>query len=146
MSQRALTSHGTCDFYSLIHSLTQKVTGYLTWVKIFTRSIKEDKNANNTDIFHLDYSFLCCAKAFKFNQVPLLYFCFYFHYSRRWVTEDLALTYVIKCSAYVFLCFIVSGLTLRSLIHFKFIFVCGVRKCSNFILLHVPVQFSSTIY
>ena len=46
------------------------------------------------------------------------------------------------CSAYVFLCFIVSGLTLRSLIHFKFIFVCGVRKCSNFILLHVAVQFS----
>ena len=23
------------------------------------------------------YSFLCCAKAFKFNQVPLSYFCFY---------------------------------------------------------------------
>ena len=26
--------------------------------------------------------------------------------------------------------------------HFEFIFVCGVRKCSNVILLHVPVQFS----
>ena len=37
---------------------------------------------------------------------------------------------------------IVSGLTLRSLIHFEFIFVYGVRKCSNFILLHVAVQFS----
>ena len=23
------------------------------------------------------------TKAFKFNQVPLVYFCFYFHYSRR---------------------------------------------------------------
>ena len=32
---------------------------------------------------HLAYSFLCCAKDFKFNQVPLVYFCFYFHYSRR---------------------------------------------------------------
>ena len=42
--------------------------------------------------------------------------------------------------------FIVSGLTLRSLIHFEFIFVYGVRKCSNFILLHIAVQFSSTIY
>ena len=31
------------------------------------------------------------------------HFCFYFHYSRRWVIEDLALIYVIKCSAYVFL-------------------------------------------
>ena len=31
--------------------------------------------------------------------------------------------------------FTVSGLTFRSLIHFEFIFVYGVRKCSNFILL-----------
>ena len=38
--------------------------------------------------------------------------------------------------------FIVSGLTFRSLIHLEFIFVCGVRQCSNFILLHVAVQFS----
>ena len=38
--------------------------------------------------------------------------------------------------------FIVSGLTFRSLIHLEFVFVCGVRKCSNFILLHVTVQFS----
>jgi len=33
--------------------------------------------------------------------------------------------------------FIVSSLIFRSLIHFEFIFVYGVRKCSNFILLHV---------
>ena len=38
--------------------------------------------------------------------------------------------------------FIVSGLTFRSQIHFKFIFVYGVREYSNFILLHVAVQFS----
>ena len=38
--------------------------------------------------------------------------------------------------------FLVSGLTVRSLIHFEFIFVYGVRKSSNFILLHVAVQFS----
>ena len=38
--------------------------------------------------------------------------------------------------------FIVSGLTFGSLIHFEFIFVYGVRKYSNFILLHVAVQFS----
>ena len=43
---------------------------------------------------HLAYSFLCCAKAFKFNHVPLVYFCFDFYYSRRWVIEDLALIYV----------------------------------------------------
>ena len=38
--------------------------------------------------------------------------------------------------------FILSGLTCRSLIHFEFIILYGVRKCSNFILLHVAVQFS----
>ena len=40
---------------------------------------------------------------FKFNQVPLVYFYFYFCYFRRCVIEDLALIYVIECSAYVFL-------------------------------------------
>ena len=38
--------------------------------------------------------------------------------------------------------FIASGLTCGSLIYFEFIFVYGVRKYSNFILLHVAVQFS----
>ena len=38
--------------------------------------------------------------------------------------------------------FIVSDLTFRSLIYFEFIFVYGVRVCSNFILLHVAVQLS----
>ena len=39
-------------------------------------------------------------------------------------------------------CFVISDLTFRSLIHFQFIFVSGVKKCFNFILLHVAVQFS----
>ena len=78
--------------------------------------------------FHLAYSFLCCTKAFTFNQVPLVYFCFYFYYSRRWVIKDLALIYVIECSMSSSKSFVVSGLTFRSLIHFEFIFVCGVRK------------------
>ena len=38
--------------------------------------------------------------------------------------------------------FTVSGLIFRSLIHFEFTFVYGVRKCSNFILLHVVDQLS----
>ena len=43
--------------------------------------------------------------------------------------------------------FIVSGLTFRFLIHFQLIFVYGIRKCSNFILLHVQdsVQFSPSV-
>ena len=36
----------------------------------------------------------------------------------------------------------VSGLTFRSLIHFEFIYVYGVRKWSSFILLQVVDQFS----
>ena len=38
-------------------------------------------------------------------------------------------------------CFIVSGLIFKSLINVEFIFVYGVRECSNFILIHVPVNF-----
>ena len=34
------------------------------------------------------------------------------------------------------------GLTFRSLIHFEFIFVYGVRRCSSFIILQVVDQFS----
>ena len=38
--------------------------------------------------------------------------------------------------------FIVSGLMFRSLIHFEFIFVYGVRNCPSFILFQVVDQFS----
>ena len=37
---------------------------------------------------------------------------------------------------------IVSGLTSRSLNHFEFIFVYGLRECSNITNLHVAVQLS----
>ena len=42
-------------------------------------------------------------KAFNFNYIPFVYFCFYFHFSWRWVIEDLAVIYVRECFAYVFL-------------------------------------------
>ena len=42
--------------------------------------------------------------------------------------------------------FIESGPIFRSLIHVEFIFVHGVRECSNFTLLHIAVQFPSTTY
>ena len=76
------------------------------------------------------FTLLCCAKAFKFNYVPIVYFCFYFHYSGRWVIEDLAVIYVKSVlPRFSSKSFIVSGLKFKSLIHFEFIFVCGVRKC-----------------
>ena len=40
----------------------------------------------------------------KLSVRPHLFiFCFYCHYSRRWVTEDIAVIYVKECAAYVFL-------------------------------------------
>ena len=71
-----------------------------------------------------------------------IFFCFYFHYSRRWFKEDIAVIYVRVYHLFSSKSFIVSGLTFRSFIHFEFIFVYGVRKCSSFILLYVAVQFS----
>ena len=80
------------------------------------------------------------------ETVPLSYFVFHFVFifiTLRGGLKKISLIYVTECSAYVFLQeFIVSGLTFRSSIHFEFTFVHGVRKCSNFILLHVVVQFS----
>ena len=60
-----------------------------------------------------------------------------------WVIEDLVLIYVSSVlPMFSSKNFIVFSLTFRSLIHFDFVFVYGVRKCSNFVLLHVAVQFS----
>ena len=39
--------------------------------------------------------------------------------------------------------FIVSGLMFRSLIHFEFLFVYGVRKCPSFIFLYVVDQLTT---
>ena len=73
-----------------------------------------------------------------FNYITIAYF----HYSRKWVKKDIAVIYVKECSMFSFRSFIMSSLTFRSLIHFEFIFLYSVRKCSNFILFHVAVQFS----
>ena len=88
------------------------------------------------------YGFLWCAEVFKFNYVPFI-FCFYFNHSRRWCGKDIAVIYVrVFWLMFFSKSFIVSSLTFRSLSHFEFIFVCGVKECSNFIFLHVAVQFS----
>ena len=82
----------------------------------------------------LQFPSLC--KSFKFNQFSFVYFCFYFHYSQevghRGSCCDLCQRVFCLFSSKSF---IVSGITFRSLIHFEFIFVYGVRKCPNFILL-----------
>ena len=67
-------------------------------------------------------------EAFNFNKIPFVYFCFYFQYSGRWIIEDPAVIMSENVLPMFSRSFIVSGLTFRSLIHFEFIFVCGVRK------------------
>ena len=59
------------------------------------------------------------------------------------------MVYVRECLGYIFSLksFLVSSLIFkRFLIHFEFIFVHGVRGCSNFILLHVAILTPSSIY
>ena len=51
------------------------------------------------------------------------------------MSESLLLMYSSRC-------FMVSGVTFKSLIHFEFIFVYRVTQCSSVILLHLSVQFS----
>ena len=75
---------------------------FLTYIQIFQEAGQVVWNAHLLQNFPLDGD-PCCAKAFKFSQVPFVYFCFYFRYSQRWVIEDLALIYVIKWKAYAFL-------------------------------------------
>ena len=83
--------------------------------------------SHSEGFFHLVYCFLCCAKALKFNWVLFIFISITLEGS----CCDLCLSVLRMFS---FRSFIVSGLTFRSLIHFEFIFVYGVRKCSNFIL------------
>ena len=70
-------------------------------------------------------------KCLSLIRSHFFYFCFKFHYSRRWVMEDLAVISV--QTMFSSESFIVCGITFRSLIHFDFIFVYVVRKYSNFI-------------
>ena len=53
--------------------------------------------------------------------------------------------YVKECSVFLSGCFKISGLAFSSLNHFEFIFVYGVKECSNLIVLCVSVNFSSNI-
>ena len=57
-------------------------------------------------------------------------------------SQKLLLQFMSKSFLPMFSSLMASCLKFRSLIHFEFIFVYIVRKCSNFILLHVAVQFS----
>ena len=86
--------------------------------------------------FNFVDGFFSCAKAFKFIFV----FTFV---TLGGGSEKILLWCMSEFSAYIFSkSFIVSGLIFRSLIHFEFIFMYGVRECCSFILFLVASQFS----
>ena len=96
-----------------------------------------------SESFHFVDGFLCSAKAFKFNQAPFVYFCFYFLCFRREIQKDIAVVHVTECPVYVFLQeFYRIWSYMQVSIPFEFIFVSGVRDCANFILSHVAARFS----
>ena len=87
--------------------------------------------------------FLCYAKAFKFDWAHLFIFAFIsFALGDR--SRIILLQFMSKSVLPIFSSrsFVVSGVTFRFLMHFEFIFVCGVKKCSNYILSCIAVQFS----
>ena len=59
-----------------LHILEINLTALASSAKIFSHSVGY--------LSVCLYGFHCSAKAFKSNEVPFVYFCFYFHYSRRW--------------------------------------------------------------
>ena len=84
------------------------------------------------------FVFVCCAKAFRSHM-----FLFSFSLLSEVGQKVLIANYVRECSAYVFLQKFHSIWPYILVFNaFSFIFVYGVRECSNFILLYVAVQFS----
>ncbi|KAB1279762.1 hypothetical protein Cadr_000015692 [Camelus dromedarius] len=79
-------------------------------------------------------------KLFCFYIFPFVYFCFCCSCLRREI-QKILLRLMSKSLLPVFSSrsFMVSGFTFKSLIHFEFVIVYGVRKQYSLILLHVAV-------
>ena len=93
--------------------------------------------------FHFVYDFLDCAEAFEFSWVS-----FFFIFVFISITLEDRLKKMLLWLMSVFCLFSSKSFSLifRSLVHFEFTFVCGVKECSNFIFLHVAVQFFHATY
>lgn len=84
---------------------------------------------------------LWSTKVLYFDEVQL-----FFLWSVGLLVSSLRL-YLIQGQEDIHLCFLISvlALTFRSMMHFKLIFVCGIRKESSFILFPVDIQLFCTI-
>ena len=72
----------------------------------------------------------------------LFYFCFYIYCLGRLFYENIAVIYVRECFAIFSSSSVMSCLIFKTLSHFQFAFVYGVRVYTNFINLHVTFQLS----
>ena len=93
-------------------------------------------------LFFLMVSF-SLQKLLRLIRSHFFNFGFYFLSFRRQIQKQILLWFTSKDVLPMFSSrsLIVSGRTFRCLIHFEFIFVYGIRECSNFIVLHVALQF-----
>ena len=171
--QLVMLSIFSCAFWPLAYFLWRNVCQIFCQFFDWWKDIKKDTKLLELFVYFGDYSlvdcfickyfshsescsfvygFLCCARAFKFNQIPFkIYFNFFYFLLKLFIfiilgygPKKILLQLMSKSVLHMFSSknFIVSGFTFRSLIYFEFIFVYGVRECSYFILLHVAVQFS----
>ena len=92
--------------------------------------------------FHFVYGFLFCARFLSLIRSHLFMFVFIFIIlgggSKKILLQFMSKSVLPMLSSKSLM---VSGLTFRSLIHSELSFVCGIRECSNLILLHIAVQF-----
>ena len=93
--------------------------------------------------FYFVYGSLCCANTFKFDYVPLVIFAF-FNVALGDCPKKIFVVLMSENILPMFSprIFMVSCLMFKSVGHFEFIFVRGVRMCSNFIDLHAAVKIS----
>ena len=98
----------------------------------------------NSFCHSIGYIWLCLwfplfCESFSVNLVLFVYFCFYFHYFRRQISQNIAVIYVRWQSVlpmFSFRCFITPGLKFKCLIHFEFIF-CMVLETVLISLFHM---------
>ena len=91
--------------------------------------------------FHCVDSFLCCAKAFLFDIVAPVYFCFRclcFWCQIKIIITSTDIEALTACVYLEFLWFRIS--CSNSLIHFELILMQGLRYWSSFILLHIAIH------